>query len=234
MRFSLLNIIILINSVIFALALLLLGSKGEITGREAILVFGTLDTFFVERGFVWLLVTANFLHFEIYHFVLNMFALFHYGKTVEYNYSDKVLFSTYVLGGVGASLMTLIGSAVLDERILSVGASGGIIALLGLLLAGTIRNNKQGEDLILRKQTLYFDLFLIIVISLLPQVNWLAHLGGFIVGFVMGYIFKDLFYNGNRELNLKIEKSLFVISVILVAAAYSFLILNLLFEIIKV
>jgi membrane associated rhomboid family serine protease len=162
----------------------------EVTNEDVVVLFGAFDTQYVAKGYVWLLLTSAFVHFSLIHLIFNMTAYYQLGRIIEQFYSEKVIISVFVLSAIVGSLFTYIGSVLLDTDILSIGASGGVFGMLGLIFAGSVRNVRYGAGLPIPKETFYPTIALSILISFLPFVNWLAHLGGFLMGFGLGYLLK--------------------------------------------
>ncbi|MGM5481347.1 MAG: rhomboid family intramembrane serine protease [Nanobdellota archaeon] len=78
----------------------------------------------------WILFTSMFLHGGFTHLLFNMYALFLFGSLIERKIGSKRFLGAYILSGLIASLAftlaTPAGSAV--------GASGAIMAVLGLVI----------------------------------------------------------------------------------------------------
>ncbi len=230
-----LNFLLTLNLVIYVLFFLMLGLSGRVTGEEQILLFGAFDSAFIFKGMLWLTVTSIFLHFGLVHLVFNMLALHQIGNLAIQFYSNKKIFVAYIIGGLTGNLFTLAYSELIGQRITSIGASGAVFSLLGLLIGGTIKKTRFGTSLPFQLRDFYPTLILAVLISLIPQVNWMAHLGGLALGIFLGFIFDNtLSYSGNIQRDNLIEKLLFYTSILILIAGYLFLILNLLFEIIKV
>ena len=74
-----------------------------------------------------------FLHASVEHIFFNMFALWMFGRTLEYELGSKRFLIYYMVCGVGAALIQLATAYLTGEMpIQLVGASG---AVMGLLLA---------------------------------------------------------------------------------------------------
>lgn len=221
-----------INSIIYVLAIIAISSNDGISSLDRILVFGEFFSGAVEEGMIWLLTTSNFLHYDLFHFILNMIALYQIGRLVEIFYGGKKLIGTYILGGLGGSLATLIWASISNEAIASIGASGAIFGLLGLLVGGTFKTNRYSANLPFKKEDFYPTLLLSIAISFLPMINWAAHLGGFLVGLAMGLFFQNTL--GPRSQNDKsAERWIYYSSLLILGFSYIFLVLNLIFEFIE-
>ena len=85
-------------------------------------------------------VTYMFLHASVEHIFFNMFALWMFGRTLEYELGSKRFLIYYMVCGVGAALIQLATAYLTGEMpIQLVGASG---AGMGLLLAfGVVHHN---------------------------------------------------------------------------------------------
>jgi rhomboid protease GluP len=131
----------------------------------------------------WRFVTAVFLHASILHIGFNMWFLMDVGPLIEELYGSARLIFIYVFTGVcGYILASLFASP-------AIGGSGALLGLIGVLLAMSMGRQTAGMQM-LRRQLIYLLIY-IFVISLLPGVSFLAHLGGLASGFVLGKIMKD-------------------------------------------
>ncbi len=132
----------------------------------------------------WRLITAIFLHGSLLHIGFNMWVLMDLGPTIEELYgSARFLFVFIVTGICGYLLSAMTGH-------FSVGASGSLLGLVGLLLALTTGRNSIGMRM-LRSQLLYWLAYLAVLGILMPGIDNYAHIGGFISGFVLGKIMVD-------------------------------------------
>jgi rhomboid protease GluP len=132
----------------------------------------------------WRFVTAVFLHASILHIGFNMWFLMDVGPLVEELYGSARLIFIYVFTGVGGYVFASVLS-----RYPAIGGSGALLGLIGVLLAMSMGRQTAGMQM-LRKQLIYLLIY-IAVISLLPGVSLLAHLGGFACGFGLGKIMRD-------------------------------------------
>lgn len=80
----------------------------------------------------WQFVTYMFLHGGIGHLFFNMFALWMFGRTLEYEIGSKRFLIYYMVCGIGAALIQIGLATILGEQMILLGASG---AVMGLLLA---------------------------------------------------------------------------------------------------
>lgn len=87
-------------------------------------------------------VTYMFLHGGLSHLLFNMFALWMFGRTLEYELGSNRFIVYYMVCGIGAALLQMMVAWFTHEYSFSlIGASG---AVMGLLLAfGVMHPNEQ-------------------------------------------------------------------------------------------
>ncbi len=133
----------------------------------------------------WRLVTACFLHGGLLHIVFNMWVLMDIGPIVEELYgSARYLFLYIVTGAAGYVASSMLGKV-------SIGASGALLGLIGLLLAATSKRGNAAAQM-LRSQLIRWVIY-IFVIGFLPGmgIDNAAHFGGLAAGFLLGRIVAD-------------------------------------------
>ncbi len=133
----------------------------------------------------WRLVTAQFLHGGLIHIGFNMMVLMQIGPAIEEVYgSARYLFLYIVTGAFGYVLSAFTGHY-------SLGASGALLGLIGLMLAITTkRGGSQMRELRSRLITSLVILFALGFAGFMAMDNW-AHGGGLAAGFLLGKIFAD-------------------------------------------
>jgi rhomboid protease GluP len=135
----------------------------------------------LSLGEWWRIVTPIFLHGGLLHFIFNSLALVRLGPLVEEEYGTERLAAIYVLCGVAGSAATQ-----MLRGTITVGASGALCGLLGLLLVHGWRiGGAYGERL---KSVMLQNVVLMVFISVLPSIDWMNHLGGFLAGCALGLI----------------------------------------------
>lgn len=208
-----------INAVLFVLATLFqsISSDADIITRDFYSLMGVFNTVLVSEGQLWLLITSNFVHFDLIHFLFNMYALVVLGRYVVQFYGSKQTFIIYMFGGLVASLFTYFGSLIGDE-ISALGASGSVYAMLGILVAGSVKKDSFGNsELPIDPRGFYPTLALAVLISLMPQVGLLAHLGGFVAGIGFSYVFvplgKVMTVESHKRVDLLYTSSLLVLGI---------------------
>lgn len=137
----------------------------------------------VASGEYYRLVTSTFLHVGVSHFLFNIFALYILGKFVEGIYTPWHMLITYITAGTIASLFSLV---FITEGI-SLGASGAVYGLLGLIIIHLLITRKIKAKLILQIIAVFA---VVSVLSMfVANINHYAHIGGLIVGVLLGIIF---------------------------------------------
>jgi hypothetical protein len=91
----------------------------------------------------------------------------------------------YLLSGFGGSVLSVL---FLRNNYISVGASGALFGLLGsmlseLIMNWTIYSNKAAAII-----TLLFIIAINLAIGILPHADNFAHIGGFVTGFLLGFV----------------------------------------------
>lgn len=136
-----------------------------------------------SEGRYWLLLSYFFVHAGFFHLGMNMLALYDLGQKIESGFGVKKFLSIYFAAGIFAGAYSLL---FLGEGVL-VGASGAIFGLMGT--AFYFSRSKQNAHIL--GPISKFDLISCIAISLIPGVSFAAHFGGFVAGYVFGWLFKD-------------------------------------------
>jgi rhomboid protease GluP len=140
----------------------------------------------VAQGEYWRLWTVTLVHANYLHLFFNMYALYLAGMLVEQLYgSATYLFIYLVAAAAGSAASFLFGGGVP-----SVGASGAIFGLFGVLAAVSRIHHPVLDR---RGQALLGQMGFLIVINLVfsflvPGIDISAHIGGLIAGLWLGLI----------------------------------------------
>lgn len=142
----------------------------------------------IADGEYYRLLTAAFLHYGTLHLLLNMFALISLGPELERALGRWRFLGLYVFCGIAGNAVSY---ALGPEVARAAGASGAIYGLAGAWLVLS-RHRKEDLGPILGFLALGF------AITFLPDLNidWRAHLGGFLAGVGLG---AALFLPGRRD-----------------------------------
>jgi rhomboid protease GluP len=169
-------VLIALNLAIYIAGAIIGGNPIE-TADEIVLVMGQVNSLVFE-GWYWQLFTSMFIHASIFHLVGNMLFLLIFGMRGEEMFSITEYLGIYLAGGLAGNLLSL----VFGPNFISVGASGAIFALFGACIIYDRRSVRQS---IVGALVYAFFLFFI---NTGEGVNILAHLGGLVVGLLLGYM----------------------------------------------
>ncbi len=129
--------------------------------------------FGVADGEYYRLLTSAFLHQNVLHIALNMYALYLFGPPLEASLGRIRFIGMYLLSALGGSALSYAFANPLGT---SLGASGADFGLLGAYL---VVSKRLGRDAT--------PVMVLLVINfafgfLAPNIDWRAHLGGLVTG----------------------------------------------------
>ena len=149
-----------------------------------------LDKVALAQGEYWRLFSVTLLHGGFLHLFFNMYALYLAGALVEQLYGSVLFGLIYVVSAAAGS----VGSFLLGGDVPSVGASGAIFGLFGVLLAATRTHHPLLDR---RRQIVLSQIGGLIVVNLLlgfgmagfgVGIDNAAHVGGLIAGLWLGFL----------------------------------------------
>jgi membrane associated rhomboid family serine protease len=167
---------------------------------------------FIAQGDWWRLVAPIFLHGGVLHLAMNTWVLLDLGPAVEELYGRAKFTVFYVLTGIGG----VAASFLWKPAVVSIGASGAICGLIGLLLGRTYQYH--GTHPSPERSMLMSWVVRILILSLLPMIDMAAHVGGLLVGLALGYVVSDL--PAERGENPALWRALQVAVILLVAVSF--------------
>jgi len=140
-------------------------------------------------------ITYMFLHANLEHLFFNMFALWMFGRTLEWELGPKRFLTYYMVCGVGAALIQTVIAWGLGEPMTLVGASG---AIMGLLLAFGVLHPDAVILLIFPPIPMKAKWFVVIYALIELLLGWrgvgniahFAHVGGMLWGLGLLYWWK--------------------------------------------
>lgn len=138
----------------------------------------------VRNGEVWRLFTATLMHANFTHFWLNALALVHFSKIIEQTVQRALVPFVFLLTAPVGSVV----SVLLYPNSTSVGASGGLMGLLGFItVAAYFDRNKYPQK--------YFRQMIEAIVSIglfglfgFAFIDNAAHFGGLAGGLVLGWL----------------------------------------------
>lgn len=138
----------------------------------------------------WTIVTSLFIHGGLWHIIANMLTLYFFGTYLSRLVGEGKFLIVYFCGGILGSVLFILLASPFS---IAVGASGAIFALGGAL---AIMRPKLRVFIFPIPIPLPLWIAVIggfLIISFIPYIAWQAHLGGLILGLIVGYFF------GKRE-----------------------------------
>ncbi|MGH9435591.1 MAG: rhomboid family intramembrane serine protease, partial [Terriglobia bacterium] len=174
----------------------------------------------IFAGQWWRLVTAIFLHAGLIHIGFNLWVLFDIGPMVEDLFCSSKYVVLYLVTGVFGYMVSLGWS----PGGISIGASGAIMGLIGVLIGASYHLGASGKDL---RRQLWRWVIYIAIFGLLPMfsVDNAAHFGGFISGLVLGYLVSTGEPGtGSSE---TLWNTLAILSVLVIAASFALMAMGL-------
>ncbi|MET8123405.1 rhomboid family intramembrane serine protease [Micromonospora sp. NPDC005189] len=160
----------------------LMGGSTPLTNWGSVLglaVFpdGTLGG--IADGQWYRLVTAMFLHYGVIHLLLNMWALWVLGRSLEANLGRVRFAALYLIAGLGGNVAAYVFSA---QNSATAGAS---TAVFGLFAALIIIERKMGRDI---SQVIPILVINLVFTLAVPGISIPGHLGGLVVGGAMALV----------------------------------------------
>jgi rhomboid protease GluP len=143
----------------------------------------------VFAGQWWRIVTANFVHVDLYHLLSNLCFLLLFGSIAESVFQRAGYVALWFLTGIAGSMAQLVA---LSPQYYGFGASGVAFGLVGALWAAYCLELVPSPT-IKRRWIIVALLGFFIILGLLP--DWIyshsfnaAHLGGLLAGMILGLV----------------------------------------------
>ncbi|MFD2630832.1 rhomboid family intramembrane serine protease [Oceanobacillus kapialis] len=194
-------ILLAINIVLF----IWLEARGGSEDIANLIASGAKYNPYIMDGEWWRIISSMFLHIGVFHLLMNMMAVYYLGSTVERIYGSGRFLFIYFLAGIGGGLASFAFSTNV-----SAGASGALFGLFGaLLFFGLIYKR-------IFFQTMGTGILTILAINIVfgfvvPQIDYSAHLGGLVAGFIASAI---VHLPGKRKLSTQLGAILVYIAII--------------------
>lgn len=141
----------------------------------------------LEDGEYGRIIWSMFLHADINHLFSNMLILFFLGSMIEKEIGHIRYVILYFLSGIGAGVLSVMFKAMTNSMVPSLGASGAVFGLDGVLLAMVLLWNERLPSVTPAR------VVLMIALSLYSgftggNIDNVAHVGGLLVGFLGGCV----------------------------------------------
>jgi len=140
----------------------------------------------IQSGELYRLLSVTLVHGSLIHLAFNMYALWILGPIVEMAWGRSLFLAFYALTALVASTASFLFSGVP-----SVGASGAVFGLVGVLIAGTRAHHPMLDR---RARAIIPQLGLLVLINLAfgflagGMIDNSAHIGGLLAGLWLGFL----------------------------------------------
>ncbi|GAA4266064.1 rhomboid family intramembrane serine protease [Frondihabitans peucedani] len=127
----------------------------------------------------WRLITTMFVHGSFFHILFNMWSVYVFGSMLERQLGRVRYLALYFVSGIAGSVAV----SLIAPGTAAIGASGAIFGLLGAFFV--IERSLGGRGV----QILVLVALNLAIGFFVPGIAWQAHVGGVIVGAVIGLIY---------------------------------------------
>jgi membrane associated rhomboid family serine protease len=169
---------VLAGYLVFVGAIQVISAGGESISRAGLVKPAVWD------GQLWRLLTACLMHGNWMHFWMNFLALLHFSKIVEQTRRPSYVPLIFLLSGACGSVF----SVLLYPHTTSVGASGGLMGLLGFITVAAYFDKKTYPPKYLRNSIEAIAMIGVFGLIGFAFIDNAAHLGGLVGGLALGYV----------------------------------------------
>ncbi len=174
-----------LNAIWFLVAVNVLVFIVTLIRPDAIFFLGLTPALLLHQP--WTIITSMFVHGGFTHILFNMISLYFLGSFLIRLVGEGNFLKVYFIGGIiGNILYIFLG----PQNIPGVGASGAIFALGGALAIMAPKLPVLVFPIPLPIPLWAAMTFFLIISFFLSGIAWQAHLGGFLLGLLAGYLFK--------------------------------------------
>jgi len=132
----------------------------------------------IADGEYYRLITATFMHYGLLHLILNMWALWIIGRSLEAMFGPARFLAIYLICGIGGNVACYLFSPFTY----SAGASTAIFGLFAVFFFVLRKLGRDASQLVpLLVINLAFTFFV-------PGISRAGHIGGLITGAIVGYL----------------------------------------------
>eukprot|EP01090_Pellita_catalonica_P023754 TRINITY_DN9955_c0_g1_i1.p1 TRINITY_DN9955_c0_g1~~TRINITY_DN9955_c0_g1_i1.p1 ORF type:complete len:379 (-),score=38.49 TRINITY_DN9955_c0_g1_i1:362-1459(-) len=170
---------------------------------DTLIWMGAKDTELIrEENEWWRLVTPIFLHAGLLHILFNLlfqlqcFQLERLVGTIR-------MAILYIFCGIAGNL----GSCIFLPELISVGASGALFGMIGVMVIDNVRNWSTLKGPFCNLFMLAIMIAISIFIGLLPYVDNFSHIGGLLCGLVLGIVLVPEVFKGSDSTRNRRKKT---------------------------
>ena len=148
------------------------------------LLVGLQKPYYHEQFEFWRLLSSAVVHDGLIHLLFNGYAMFILGRLMETITHRSNVSSVFLLAAIGGGIL----STIFVPEGNSVGASGGVIGLLGYLTAYGYKRRRLLSNALLKSMLFNIAFIGFVGVFIIPNVDNFGHLGGLIAGIIFGMI----------------------------------------------
>ncbi len=190
------------------------------SGLTYIRMGSNLQYLVAKYGEYWRFVTYCFLHLGLIHIIFNCYAFWDLGRLAERLWGARQVFAVFILTGVGGGAGSYCWNTLIGRPVNSIGASGAICGILGLLLGAYWRNRfNVGE--FLGSQLIRWAVY-ILIFGLVVGADNAAHIGGMLSGGLFGYFLPPTNRSRRLDRDMKIWNAAAILSLVLMLVCFGF------------
>lgn len=194
--------LITINAIVF-----LVGMAAPDLRSTLVEQFGALRIAFdgegligIETGQWWRALTAAFLHGGLMHLLFNMYFLYIFGPRLEQQVGSMSFLGIYLASAAGGSLASY---AFGTPNAISVGASGALFGLFGAWFYAAFRQRGSAAGSAMFNQLGGLLLINLALPLFIPSIDWRAHIGGLVTGFVVAFLWEQIATGRNNARSMR-------------------------------
>jgi rhomboid protease GluP len=140
----------------------------------------------------WRLLTANLLHFGLLHLLVNLGALWYFGRHLEQALGRVRYVLLFILSGpLALAIVVALAPLSGPEPRIVVGASAAVLAVVGATGVDLLRRYLEKRTATLKRDLFGLGLVLVAQVAFdlsTPQVGFTGHAAGMFCGVVLGFV----------------------------------------------
>ena len=176
-------IIASVISIVIYIANFLISKYFEVSSVSASIFLGSYyKAFVIIFSDYWRFLTAGFSHGSFFHIWCNIMALYSVSKIVEDKYGFVKTMAIMIVSIIFGNICVFIG----EGNQVALGLSGGIYGLFASMMVIFWQGGYFRIPAL--RRSIFSNIYMNILISFLPNVSLLAHLGGFVAGLFMTFM----------------------------------------------
>lgn len=151
---------------------------------ESALIAGFVKPAFIRNHEYWRILTGATTHGSVLHVMMNCYAFYSFGKIFEMLSNRAHLAIVFLLSAIGGGVLSL----VFQPDGISVGASGGIVGLIGYLAVYAFRRRQFISPEFRKSLLVNIGFILVFGLVLYQVIDNYGHIGGLVAGAVYGFL----------------------------------------------